>query len=115
MMDLTIDLAEAQSDNDCDEPAPTKGQFKRARSYSSQTTTSDEGDDFQLSSSSSRISKWRIGLVSSCIFIHARWSFQHGRSREKRSPIWKYGLCKEELDQSGSMSIICAVHGSKCT
>ena len=53
MMDLTIDLAEAQSDNDCDEPAPTKGQFKRARSYSSQTTTSDEGDDFQLSSSSS--------------------------------------------------------------
>ena len=35
MMDLTIDLAEAQSDNDCDEPAPTKGQFKRARSYSS--------------------------------------------------------------------------------
>ena len=26
MMDLTIDLAEAQSDNDCDEPAPTKGQ-----------------------------------------------------------------------------------------
>ena len=31
MMDLTIDLAEAQSDNDCDEPAPTKGQFKRAR------------------------------------------------------------------------------------
>ena len=58
MMDLTIDLAEAQSDNDCDEPAPTKGQFKRARSYSSQTTTSDEGDDFQLSSSSSRISKW---------------------------------------------------------
>ena len=32
MMDLTIDLAEAQSDNDCDEPAPTKGQFKRARS-----------------------------------------------------------------------------------
>ena len=53
MMDLTIDLAEAQSDNDCDEPAPTKGQFKKARSYSSQTTTSDEGDDFQLSSSSS--------------------------------------------------------------
>ena len=42
MMDLTIDLAEAQSDNDYDEPAPTKGQFKRARSYSSQTTTSDE-------------------------------------------------------------------------
>ena len=32
MMDLTIDLAEAQSDNDCDEPAPKKGQFKRARS-----------------------------------------------------------------------------------
>ena len=83
MIDLTIDLAEAQSDNDCDEPTPKKGQFKRARSYSSQTTTSDEGDDFQLSSSSSRISKWRIGLVSSCIFMHARWSFQHGRSREK--------------------------------
>ena len=28
MMDLTIDLAEAQSDNDCDEPAPTKGNLK---------------------------------------------------------------------------------------
>ena len=28
MMDLTIDLAEAQSDNDCDEPAPTKGHLK---------------------------------------------------------------------------------------
>ena len=75
MMDLTLDLAEAQSDNDCDEPAPKKGQFKSARSYSSQTTTSDEGDDFKLSYSSSCISKWRIGLVSSCI--------QHGRSREK--------------------------------
>ena len=39
----------------------------------------------------------------------------HGK---ERSPIWKYGLCKEELDQSGSMSIICAVlnaDGSKCT
>lgn len=73
MMDLTrdsIDLAE--SDNDCekgDEPAPKKGQFKRACSYSSQTTTSDEGDDFQLSSSSSRISEWHIGLISSCIFM----------------------------------------------
>ena len=27
----------------------------------------------------------------------------HGK---KRSPIWKYGLCKEELDQSGSMRLI---------
>ena len=77
MIDLTIDLAEAQSDNDCDEAAPKKGQFIRARSYSSQTTTSDEGDDCQLSYSSSCISKWHIGFVSSCIFMHARWSFQH--------------------------------------
>ena len=42
-------------------------------------------------------------------------TLDHG---EKRSLICENGLCTEELDQSGSMSIICAVlnaEGSKCT